>query len=144
MRLLTEIHWGAVIPAALIYSVFCGIWHRPFLFGKKWEAAMGFKRTIGWTDPPIQYVVPMIACLVTTIVVAMLLQLLSLTTFGEVLTLAAMLGIGFGAPIVFTVGTIPIMHKPLTFGRITGSAQALGIAITTMLVHYLSRWIEGA
>lgn len=104
---------------------------------------MGFKRMIGWTDPPIQFVVPMLASLVTTIAVAMLLQLLTLNTFGEVLTLALILGIGFGAPIVYTVGTIPIMHKPLTFGSITGSAQALGITIMTVVMHYLSRWIEG-
>ncbi|MBL7834064.1 MAG: DUF1761 domain-containing protein [Cyclobacteriaceae bacterium] len=142
-KLLSEIHWGAVLPCALVYGIFCGVWHRPFLFGKKWEKAMGFKRMIGWTDPPIQFVVPMLASLVTTIAVAMLLQLLALNTFAEVLTVALILGIGFGAPIVYTVGTIPIMHKPLTFGSITGSAQALGITVMTVVMHYLSRWIEG-
>ncbi|MBK8788123.1 MAG: hypothetical protein IPN43_16920 [Chitinophagaceae bacterium] len=62
---LTEIDWLGVSVGTIAYSAFCGIWHRQFAFGKKWEKAMGFNRPKNWKETNIYYVVPLISCFVT-------------------------------------------------------------------------------
>lgn len=133
-----DINWLAVTVGTVAYSAFCGIWHRQFAFGKKWEQAMGFDRPKDWKETNIYYVVPLISCFVTTVVIAILLKLTSVNSFSDALTLGLLTGVGFATAIVFTTATIPTMKKPLVFGAITGTAQGLGIALVTLIVFTLS------
>lgn len=45
--------------------------------------------------------------------------------------------------IIFTTAVIPTMKKPLLFGAIRGTVQALGIVIMTMIVYSISKWKSG-
>ena len=139
MSILTEINWLAVVIGTIAYCAFCGIWHRQFAFGKKWDEAMGFKRPDNWKPTNIYYVVPLIACFITTLSIAVLLKLTNTNSFAEALHIGIIAGIGFAMAIVFTTAVIPIMKKPLVFGAITGTAQALGIIIVTMIVYAMSK-----
>ena len=69
MGMLTELNWLAIAVGTIFYCAFCGIWHRQFAFGKKWEEAMGFERSENWKETNIYYVVPLISCFVTTVVI---------------------------------------------------------------------------
>ncbi len=135
MGTLSEINWLAVAVGTIVYCAFCGIWHRQFAFGKKWEEAMGFERPENWKETNIYYVVPLIACFTTTVAIAVLLKLTNTNSFAEALHIGLIAGIGFAMAIVFTTAIIPTMKKPLVFGAITGTAQALGIIIVTMIVY---------
>ncbi len=68
--ILSDINWLAVAVGTIVYCAFCGIWHRQFAFGKKWEQAMGFDRPANWKETNIYYVVPLISCFVTTVVIS--------------------------------------------------------------------------
>ncbi len=136
---LTEIDWLAATVGTFAYSAFCGIWHRQFAFGKKWERAMGFNRPGNWKHTNIYYVVPLISCFVTTVVISILLKLANVHSYSEVLVLGLLTGIGFATSIVFTTAVIPTMKKPLMFGAITGTAQGIGITIVTMIVYAISK-----
>ncbi len=135
----SEINWLAVAVGTIAYSAFCGIWHRQFAFGKKWEQAMGFSRPENWKETNIYYVVPLISCFVTTVVISILLNLTNVNSFSNALILGLLTGAGFATAVVFTTAVIPIMKKPLAFGAITGSAQGLGIAIVTVIVYAISK-----
>jgi Na+-translocating ferredoxin:NAD+ oxidoreductase RnfA subunit len=137
--MLSQINWLAIAVGTIVYCAFCGIWHRPFAFGKKWEEAMGFKRPENWKETNIYYIVPLISCFVTTVAIAVLLKLTNTNSILEALHIGLIGGVGFAMAIVFTTAVIPTMKKPLTFGAITGTAQALGIIITTIIVYYLSK-----
>lgn len=139
MGTLSEINWLAVVVGTIVYCAFCGIWHRQFAFGKKWEEAMGFERPKNWKETNIYYVVPLIACFITTVAIAVLLKLTNANSFAEALHIGLIAGIGFAMAIVFTTAVIPTMKKPLVFGAITGTAQALGIIIVTMIVYAISK-----
>jgi hypothetical protein len=65
---LSEINWLAIALATVVYCAFSGIWHRQFVFGKKWENAMGFQRPENWKETKIYFVVPFFSCLITTLV----------------------------------------------------------------------------
>jgi Na+-translocating ferredoxin:NAD+ oxidoreductase RnfA subunit len=135
----SEINWLAVAVGTIAYSAFCGIWHRQFAFGKKWEQAMGFNRPENWKETNIYYVVPLISCFTTTVVISILLNLTNVNSFSNALILGLMTGAGFATSIVFTTAVIPVVKKPLAFGAITGSAQGLGIAIVTVIVYAISK-----
>lgn len=139
MNILSELNWLSIIAGTIAYCAFCGIWHRQFAFGKKWEAAMGFKRPDNWKETNIYYIVPLIACFVTTVAVAILLKLTNTNSLGEALHLGLILGVGLAMAIVFTTAVIPTMKKPLTFGAITGTAQAIGITIVTIIIYAISK-----
>lgn len=137
--MLSEINWLAVAIGTIAYCAFCGIWHRQFVFGKKWEEAMGFKRPENWKETNIYYVVPLISCFVTTLAMAILLKMTNVHSFAEALHVGIIAGIGFAMAIVFTTAVIPIMKKPLVFGAITGTAQALGIIIVALIIYSISK-----
>jgi Protein of unknown function (DUF1761) len=137
--LLTDINWLAVALGTIAYCAFCGIWHRQFAFGKKWEQAMGFDRPENWKETNIYYIIPLISCFVTTVVISILLKLTGVTSYSDALTLGLLTGVGFATAIVFTTAVIPIMKKPLVFGAITGTAQALGITLVTLIVFAISK-----
>ncbi len=136
--IFTDINWLAVVVATVAYCAFCGIWHRQFAFGKKWENAMGFDRPENWKETNIYYVVPLISCFVTTVAIAILSKLTNVNSFSDALTLGLLLGVGLATAIVFTTATIPTMKKPLVFGTITGTAQGLGITLVTLIIYLIT------
>ncbi len=136
---LTDINWLAVIVATIAYSAFSGIWHKQFAFGKRWENAMGFNRPENWKETTIYFVVPSISCLTTSSVIAILLNLVNVTTFSDALTLGLLSGIGFATAVTFTNAVIPTMKKPLVFGAITGTAHAIGITLVTIIIYAISK-----
>ena len=105
--ILTEINWLAVAIGTIAYSAFCGIWHRQFVFGKKWEEAMGFQRPENWKETNIYYIVPSIACFVTTVAIAVLLKLTNATSFNDALTVRLLTGFGIG----MAIAIIPTMKS---------------------------------
>ncbi|MBK8054648.1 MAG: DUF1761 domain-containing protein [Saprospiraceae bacterium] len=134
----SDINWVAVIIGTVAYTAFCGIWHRPFAFGKKWEQAMGFERHENWKETNLYYVVPTISCFLTTIVIAILQKMIVANSFSHALIIGILTGFGFATTIVFTTAVIPTMKKSLMFGLVTGTAQALGIIISSLLVFAFS------
>ena len=137
--MLSYINWLAVVVGTIAYWIFCGIWHRPFAFGKKWEQAMGFNRPENWKESNINFIVPLISCFVTSVAIAVLLKLIGVNSITNALTVGLLTGIGFAMAIVFTTSLIPTMKKPLVFGLITGTAQALGIIIATLIIFFMSK-----
>ncbi|MDR2205095.1 MAG: DUF1761 domain-containing protein [Flavobacteriaceae bacterium] len=136
--IFSDISWLAVFVGTVVYCVFCGMWHRPFAFGKKWEEAMGFQRPEHWKETNIYYVVPLISCFVTSVGIAVLLKLTSANSIADAFVLGILSGIGFAMAVVFTVSVVPIMKKPLLFAAITGTAQALGIILATLTIYGLT------
>jgi len=63
--IVSDINWLAITVGTIAYSAFCGLWHRQFAFGKKWEQAMGFDRPSSWKETNIYYITPLISCFVT-------------------------------------------------------------------------------
>jgi len=105
---------------------------------KKWEDAMGFKRPDNWKETNIYYIVPLITCFATTVTIAVLLNLTNTNSYSKAIKLGLILGVGLAMAIVFTTAIIPTMKKPLTFGAITGTAQALGITLVTLIIYAIS------
>lgn len=136
--LLSEINWIAIAIATVVYCAFSGIWHRQFAFGKIWEKAMGFQRPENWKETTIYFVVPFFSCLITTIAVAVLVNICNPNSISEATALGLLLGIGFATAVTFTNAVIPTMKQPLVFGAITGTAHAIGIILVTIIIYSIT------
>lgn len=84
MSIVFNLNWLAIITATIAYS---GMWHRQFAFGKRWEAAIGFTRSENWKETSLYYIVPLLACFTTTIVIALLQELIQISFVKSALTL---------------------------------------------------------
>lgn len=136
--LFSQINWLAVIAATISYSALSGIWHRQFAFGKKWETAMGFERTPEWKETPVYYIVPLIACFISSTAIAAVQGLLAPETWRDALQIGSFLGVSFATTVTFTNAVIPTMKNPIQFGLITGTAHALGITVSSLVIFMLS------
>jgi Protein of unknown function (DUF1761) len=132
-------YWLAVGMATIGYSAFSGIWHRQFVFGKKWEEAMGFNRPKEWKETTIYYVVPTLSCFTTSLTMTIILNLTGAKTLHETLTVALLIGVGFAMAVTFTNAVIPTMKKPLMFGLITGVAHVFGIVVVSLVLYILTK-----
>ncbi|MDR2145698.1 MAG: hypothetical protein LBE91_04470, partial [Tannerella sp.] len=70
--------------------------------------------------------------------VAVLLKLTGAESIADALTVGILTGVGVAMAVVFTVSVLPIMKKPLVFGAITGTAQAVGIIIAALVIFFIS------
>lgn len=136
---ITEINWFAVAIATIGYSAFSGIWHRQFAFGKKWEEAMGFKRPESWKETTIYYITPSISCFIASLAMAILIDLLYISSIKEAFLLGLIVGIGFSTTVTFTNAVIPTMKKPTVFGAITGAAHAIGTTLVAIIIFAIGK-----
>ena len=134
---ISEINWLGILVATVIYSAFSGIWHRQFVFGKKWEAAMGFERPDGWTETNIYFVIPLIGCFFASLTMALLHSWIGISSLESAILLGITVGLGIGTTVTFTNAVIPIINKPTTFGLITGTAHAISLTLISIVVYLI-------
>jgi hypothetical protein len=90
---LTVLNWYAIVGATLAAFALGGLWYGP-LFGKAWMSAIG-KTADELQPPPLPYVISFFTALVTTIVLAMLINALGVVRVIDGVLLGAIVGIGF-------------------------------------------------
>ncbi len=86
---------------------------------EKMGRSNGFYQTSKLERNDHLFVVRFFSCLITTIVISILIELVKVNSFREATILGLMAGIGFATAVTFTNAVIPTMKKPLVFGAIT-------------------------
>src|SRR5262245_46196778 len=93
------VNWLAVIVGAAIYFVVGALWYSPLLFGRQWQAA------IGW-DPekrppqmnPLSYAIPAAMYLVVAIATAILAAAIGVNSLSDGIVLGLVTGLGYAGP----------------------------------------------
>ena len=103
MGFFTEVNWIAVIVGGIFNMAFGALWYGP-LFGKVWL------RAIGKTSDEIQssgtmYILPLIAGLVSSYLLAALIAGLSIALWWQGALMGAILYLGIGSTATLTTGT---------------------------------------
>jgi hypothetical protein len=89
----SDLNWWAILVATLVAFVLGGLWYGP-LFGKAWLRAVG--KTEDELEPSATpFIVSFFAALLTSIVLAALIQTMSIATIAGGLMLGAIAGVGF-------------------------------------------------
>ena len=87
------LNWWAIFGATAVAFVIGGLWYGP-IFGKAWMQALG--KTEDDIEPtPAPFIISFFTALVTSIVLAALIQTLGIQTINGGLILGGLMGIGF-------------------------------------------------
>ena len=118
-------NWLGVAVAAVVYYALGALWFGP-LFGRAWDRSIGHDREqTGGRFPLSYYVVPLCCSVATTIVIALLLDVIG---SGNV-TAGVLVGLGVGiasAAASLTNALTPHTPQPFVFGVVTGSYHLTG------------------
>lgn len=123
----------AVTTAGLAYFALGGLWFTP-LFGRQWDAAVGFERPPKWRPAAIYYVGPLLGCLLAAGATAHLADIMRLHGFGDHLQLGAVAGIGYGATITAVNAISPNMPRPGLYAAVVGSYHAVGLTLCASIL----------
>jgi hypothetical protein len=91
-----DLNWLAVLVAAVAWFAFSAIWYSIPPLSKAWISAAKIDPSAGGPSFAVLLLPTFVAYLVTTIVIALLVEALGITTFDAALALGVALGIAFG------------------------------------------------
>ncbi len=126
-----------VLVAGFAYFALGGLWFTP-LFGRHWDAAVGFERPPKWRPAPVYYIGPLAGCLVAALATAYLAQLAHAQSFAEFLRVGLTAGLGYGATVTAVNAIAPNMRKPGLYAAVVGAYHFFGIALCSVVLHWLS------
>ncbi len=136
-EVLAEVRWVAVAVAAFAYYVLGAVWFTP-LFGKAWDRSLGYDRSQAPRFTPDYYLVPLASAVTATLVLGMLLAALAPASFGEALSVGALVGLAVAAISVNNALT-PHTPHPYLFGAVTGGYHLVGLTVAAAVIDLLSR-----
>ncbi len=103
MGFFTEVNWIAVIVGGIFNMAFGALWYGP-LFGKVWLRAIG-KAPDEVQSSGTMYILPLIAGLVSSYLLAALIAGLSIALWWQGVLMGAILYLGIGSTATLTTGT---------------------------------------
>ncbi|HEX9823646.1 MAG TPA: DUF1761 domain-containing protein [Actinomycetota bacterium] len=102
---LSEVNYGAVAVAALVFFALGALWYAPAVFGKAWMNAMGAEVGQQTAFNPLLYVATYVAWFVVALAMGFAGLLMGIDTGAEGVGLGFLFGIGIMVP-VEVVGSI--------------------------------------
>ncbi|MEW2015279.1 DUF1761 domain-containing protein [Rhodococcus sp. NPDC076796] len=121
-------NWLYVAVAAVVYYALGALWFGP-LFGRAWDRSIGHERAqTGGRFPLSYYVVPLCCSAVTTIVIALVIDVID----ADAVTSGVLVGLGVGsasAAASLTNALTPHTPQPFVFGVVTASYHLTGATV---------------
>ena len=127
----SDLHWLAVIVAAVIFMVIGSFWYSPMGFGKPWAKALG-KKTGDMGNANAGYGVTTVGALVQSFVLANLVRDIGLSTAGEGLVLGFTIWLGFFLFVM--AGDTIFSGRSMTIGKINSSYYLVVLLINGALL----------
>ena len=90
---ISGLNWLAILVATVAGFVIGGIWYGP-LFGNAWMSALG-KSPDDIQPSPTPFVISFFTALITAIVLAVLINVLGISTLGGGVMIGLLIGVGF-------------------------------------------------
>ena len=130
---LTAINWLSVLVAFVAYFLLGPLWYL-FLFPRQYRVSLGRKPDEPQNPDPLYIVGPAVCALVITLASAVLFYALNVTSYGNAVGLAALVGIGYLVANTVNVAINPNIPRPFLYGSITGSYHLLGMVLVNLVL----------
>ncbi|RQO75239.1 DUF1761 domain-containing protein [Pedobacter sp. KBW06] len=129
---LANLNWISVLVAFVAYFFLGALWFT-LLFSKQYKISLG--RDQETLPNKIIFVAgPALCTLVITIVTAVLIYALNIQSFGAVLELSAMVGIGYLFANTVNIAINPNIPRPILYGIISGTYHLVGIIMVCVIL----------
>ncbi|MCB5274680.1 hypothetical protein BJG92_02217 [Arthrobacter sp. SO5] len=130
---LAHLNWLSIALATLACYLLGALWFTP-LFGKAWDASLGFRRTKNQRFTVSYYVVPLICSLLVAVATAVLADALGLQHLADALLLGGIVGIGYAASASLNGAITPNNPRPFLFAAVTGGYHIAGSIIVSVII----------
>ncbi|MCC7317508.1 MAG: DUF1761 domain-containing protein [Bacteroidales bacterium] len=124
----SQISLSAVLAAFAVYSVFGALWFT-LLFKKQYAISLGKEGALPEKPAPIFIFGPMVCSFFITVTSAMLMQALSIETYGKAFEFGAIVGLGYLVANTINIAINPNMPRPIYYGILVGAYHLVGILL---------------
>ena len=132
---LSTINWLSVLAAFVAYFLLGALWYL-LLFPKAYQASLGktYEPDAKQNQEPLYIIGPAVCALVITITCAILLYALHITSYGNALAFALLVGAGYLFTNTVNIAINPNIPRPFFYGLITGSYHLVGMLLVNLIL----------
>jgi hypothetical protein len=135
-NVLSDINWLSVLLAFIAYFLLGALWYM-VLFPQPYKVSLGKAHETLNNQSALFVVGPGICVLITVLATAMLFYMLHITTYGDALGLAALVGLGYLVANTTNIAINPNIPRPLLYSAITSAYHVVGITLTCLILAAL-------
>lgn len=130
--LFSDLNWTAVVVAALAWFGFSSVWYSVPPLSRMWQRES--KVDVSSEGPPLVSILlpTFIGYLITTVVIALIVEAVGSTTMGDAVALGITLGIGFG--VISSLITQLYERKGGSYWLINGANAVIAFTIVTAVL----------
>ena len=129
---LSNLNWISVLIAFVAYFILGALWFTLF-FKKQYAISLGKENQLPAKPAPIFIIGPAICSLVITIATAILIYALGITSYGQAIEFALLIGVGYLVANTINIAINPNMPNPIHYGIISGAYHLTGILIVSII-----------
>lgn len=130
---LSNLNWISVIIAFAAYFMLGALWFTLF-FKNQYAVSLGRENEQPTKPAPIFIIGPAICSFVITVASALLIYVLNITSVGNAIEFALVVGIGFLVANTINIAINPNMPRPIHYGVISGAYHLTGILIVSLIL----------
>ena len=131
---LTAINWLGVLVAFMAYFLLGPLWYL-LLFSRQYRVSLGREKDSQQHQSSLYVAGPAVCALIITLTSAVLFYALNITSYGNAVQFAALVGIGFLVANTVNIAINPNIPRPFLYGLVSGGYHLIGmVLVNTILV----------
>ena len=132
-NVLSNIHWMSVLAAFAAYFMLGALWYM-VLFPQTYKVSLGKANEALNNESALFVVGPGVCVLVTVLATTLLFYALHITSYGDAMSLAAIVGIGYLVANTTNIAINPNIPRPFLYSSITSGYHLVGITLTCLIL----------
>lgn len=132
-EVLTAVNWLSVLLAFVAYFLLGPLWYL-LLFPKQYRVSLGRKPDEPQPSDPLFIVGPAVCALIITLTSAVLFYALNITTYGNAIRFATLIGIGYLVANTVNIAINPNIPRPFLYGFVSGGYHLTGMVLVNLVL----------
>ncbi|MBC8151834.1 MAG: DUF1761 domain-containing protein [Bacteroidetes bacterium] len=130
---LPAINWLSVLAAFVAYFLLGPLWYL-LLFPRQYRVSLGRKSDEPQSSNPLFIVGPAVCALMITLTSAVLFYALNITTYGNAIRFATLIGIGYLVANTVNIAINPNIPRPFLYGFVSGGYHLTGMLLVNLVL----------
>ncbi len=132
-NVVSDIHWLSVLAAFAAYFMLGALWYI-VLFPQTYKVSLGKANEALNNESALFVVGPGVCVLATVLATTLLFYALHITSYGDAMRLAAIVGVGYLVANTTNIAINPNIPRPFLYSAITSGYHLVGITLTCLLL----------
>ena len=132
-NVLSDINWLSVLAAFAAYFFLGALWYM-VLFPQAYKVSLGKANETLNNQSALFVVGPGVCVLATVLATTLIFYALRISTYGDALRLAAIVGVGYLVANTTNIAINPNIPRPFLYSAITSAYHAVGITLTCLIL----------